>query len=173
MTALRALILQNGTLGPIPDGASLDLGDTIFVGEISQAFRSHRPCQVMSLTDPSGQIKEGSVVYISGDYRVSLSLANSDETARMFAICKADIEKDAGDFYRDGTVPIPYQAQGGDPWQAGHQIWVSDVTAGLLTNRKPRTSGHFEVPVGWVLNTPENGIAYLDMGRGDCITRIP
>jgi predicted RecA/RadA family phage recombinase len=165
----------------VPTGnQSEDLGDSTrswadaWVAQIRHSSLGIRPPQVIKMTNNSGgTILAGEVVYVSGPYEVSKSKADNSQTARMFAVCMSDVSTgNDGYFYRDGTIPIPSARQGGGTWTAGDQVWISTSTSGGITNTQPTGSGNFEVVVGWVLNTPGGGTAYVDLNRGDFVKAL-
>jgi hypothetical protein len=133
-----------------------------------------RPISRMYLTNGSGDtIPVGRICYISADRAVSQSKADSINTAKATFISLDEIEDaEDGNFARNGTVPIPPSQQYGNTWVAGDQIYVSDATAGYLTNIAPTTSNHFIVVIGWVI-TIIDGTAYLDMSDGIVCMQIP
>ena len=172
-------VVVNVPLVPSADQTK-DLGSSaagwndLWVTQIKHSTLGRRPPQLIKLTNNSGgTINAGEVVYISGVYEVTKSKADNASTAKMFAVCAATVTTgNDGYFYRDGTIPIASGQQGGGTWTAGDQVWISEATAGLLTNTAPVGTGNFEVLVGWVLNTPSGGIAYLDMNRGDYVKAL-
>ncbi len=123
----------------------------------------------------SDVVQQGEVLYMSGNLTVRRSKSDVDSTAKSFVVCLADVSSSqVGTFARGGTVTIPFARQGGGiGWAGGNQIWVSNVVPGLLTNVKPLTSGHFEVPCGTLVESVVSGSSYLELSLVGLVIAIP
>jgi hypothetical protein len=99
-------------------------------------------------------ITNGQVVYVSGTtgQRPDFSLAKADValTAETIAIATHDITNNTEGF---ATTSGLIRDVDTSAWSDGDRVYLSDVTAGALTNVKPTTAGSYKVPVAHVLNS--------------------